>query len=253
MGWMNKIRILVWVSFLLWFIPGPVPEAFSQPAVLIEGIRPGQPLESAEMARILESHLQKMIRNPNRKVAIGEFRGFEQVIVPRENFSCQVQVTEKAIQGGNISGMMVFFAGGQEIRKIRFSARVDIYADVIVPRHFLKKHHEIQADDIQIANKNIAALPQDVVTQEKEVLGKRTTLSINNQEALRLSMLEPPPLVNKGDRVILLIENDQFKITAVGEVKEVGRKGDRIKLVNLSSKKEVYGRVLDANTVQVDF
>jgi len=253
MGWMNKIRIWVGVSFLLWFIPGPVPEAFSQPAVLIEGIRPGQPLESAEMARILESHLQKMIRNPNRKVAIGEFRGFEQVIVPRENFSCQVQVTEKAIQGGNISGMMVFFAGGQEIRKIRFSARVDIYADVIVPRHFLKKHHEIQADDIQIANKNIAALPQDVVTQEKEVLGKRTTLSINNQEALRLSMLELPPLVNKGDRVILLVENDQFKITSVGEVKEVGRKGDRIKLVNLSSKKEVYGRVLDANTVQVDF
>jgi len=250
---MNKIRIWVWVSFLLWFIPGPVPEAFSQPAVLIEGIRPGQPLESAEMARILESHLQKMIRNPNRKVAIGEFRGFEQVIVPRENFSCQVQVTEKAIQGGNISGMMVFFAGGQEIRKIRFSARIDIYADVIVPRHFLKKHHEIQADDIQIANKNIAALPQDVVTQEKEVLGKRTTLSINNQEALRLSMLELPPLVNKGDRVILLVENDQFKITSVGEVKEVGRKGDRIKLVNLSSKKEVYGRVLDANTVQVDF
>jgi len=250
---MNKIRILVWVSFLLWFISGPGPEAFSQPAVLIEGIRPGQPLESAEMARILESHLQKMIRNPNRKVTIGEFRGYEQVIVPREDFSCLVQVTEKAIQGGNISGMMVFFARGQEIRKIRFSARVDIYADIIVPRHFLKKHHEIQAEDIQIVNKNIAALPQDVVTQEKEVLGKRTTLSINPQEALRLSMLELPPLVNKGDRVILLIENEQFKITSVGEVKEVGRKGDRIKLVNLSSKKEVYGRVLDANTVQVDF
>src|SRR3972149_9079676 len=114
MGWMNKIRILVWVSFLLWFISGPGPEAFSQPAVLIEGIRPGQPLESAEMARILESHLQKMILNPNRKVTIGEFRGYEQVIVPREDFSCLVQVTEKAIQGGNISGMMVFFARGQE-------------------------------------------------------------------------------------------------------------------------------------------
>jgi len=250
---MNKIRIWVGVSFLLCLISGPVPEAFSQPAVLIEGIRPGQPLESAEMAGILENHLHKMIRNPNRKVAIREFRGYEQVIVPRENFSCQVQVTEKAIQGGSISGMMVFFSRGQEIRKIRFSARVEIYADVIIARHFLKKHHEIQADDIQIANKNIAALSQDVITEEKEVLGKRTTLAVNNQEALRLSMLELPPMVNKGDRVILLIENHQFKITAAGEVREVGRKGDRIKLVNLSSKKEVYGKVLDANTVQVDF
>jgi len=250
---MNKVRVFVGFLLLVWFIFGPAPGAFSQPAVPIEGIRPGQSLESAEMARILENHFQKMIQNPSRKVAVGEFRGYEQVIVPRESFSCQVLVPEKAIQGGNIAGMMVFFANGREIKKIRFSARVDIYADVLVPRHFLQKHHEIRADDIQIANKNIAVLPQDVITEVKEILGKRTTLSINSQEVLRLSLLEPPPLVNKGDRVILLIENDQFKITALGEVKEVGRKGDRIKLVNLSSNKEVYGRVLDANTVQVDF
>jgi flagella basal body P-ring formation protein FlgA len=250
---MNKIRMFVWFSLSLWFISGPIPEAFSQPAVLIEGIRPGQPLEPGEMGRILENHLQKMIQNPNRKVTIGDFRNYEKVIVPREKFSCQVLVPEKAIQGGNIAGMMVFFAKGQEIRKIRISARVDIYADVIVARHFLKRYQEIQAGDIQIANKNIAVLPQDFVTGENEVLGKRTTLSVNNQEVLRLSMLETPPLVNKGDRVMLLIENDQFKITALGEVKEVGRKGDRIKLVNLSSKREVYGTVLDATTVKVDF
>jgi len=250
---MNKIRMFVGFLLPLWFILGPVPGVFSQPATRIEGIRPGQPLESAEMARILENHFQKIIQNPGRKVAIGEFRGYEQVIVPRGSFSCEVLVPERALQGGNIAGMMVFFANGREIKKIRFSARVDIYADVLVAGHFLKKHHEIQADDIQIANKNIAVLPPDVITGEKEALGKRTTLSINNQEVLRLSLLEPPPVVNKGDRVILLIENDQFKITAVGEVKEIGRKGDRIKLVNLSSKKEVYGRVLDANTVQVEF
>ena len=250
---MNKLKIFVSFFLLLWFIFGPMPEAASQPAVLIEGIRPGQALEPAEMARILENHLLKMIQNPNRKVTIAEFRNYDKVIVPRENLSCQVLVPEKAIQGGNISGMMVFFAKGQEIKKIRISARVEIYADVIVARHFLKKHQELQAVDIQTANKNIAVLPPDFVTEEKEVLGKRITLSVNNQEVLRLSMLETPPLVNKGDVVVLQIENDQFKITALGEVKETGRKGDRIKLVNLSSKREVYGTVLDATTVKVDF
>ena len=250
---MNKLKIFVSFFPLLWFIFGPMSEAASQPAVLIDGIRPGQALEPAEMARILENHLLKMIQNPNRKVTIAEFRNYDKLIVPRENLSCQVLLPEKAIQGGNISGMMVFFAKGQEIKKIRISARVDIYADVIVARHFLKKHQELQAVDIQTANKNIAVLPPDFVTEEKEVLGKRITLSVNNQEVLRLSMLEIPPLVSKGDIVVLQIENDHFKITALGEVKEIGRKGDRIKLVNLSSKREVYGRVLDATTVKVDF
>jgi len=87
----------------------------------------------------------------------------------------------------------------------------------------------------------------------KEVIGRRATLSINSHEVLRLSMVEIPPLLNRGDQVTLLIENDHFRITALGEAKEGGRKGDRIKLVNLMSKKEVYGKVLDARTVRVDF
>jgi len=250
---MKKIKIFAVFFFPLWFISGPIPEAISQPVVLSEGFRPGQPLEPGEMARILENHLQKLIQNPNRKVTIGEFRNYDRVIVPGEILSCQVLVPEKAIQGGNISGMMVFFAKGQEIKKIRISARVDIYADVIVARHFLKRYQEIQLGDIQIANKNIAVLPPDFITEEKEILGKRTTLSVNNQEVLRLSMLETLPLVNRGDIVVIQIENDQFKITALGEVKEIGRKGERIKLINLSSKREVYGIVLDATTVRVDF
>ena len=59
--------------------------------------------------------------------------------------------------------------------------------------------------------------------------------------------------IRKGDRVILLAENHLFKITTLGETKEEGRKGERIKLINLSSKKEVYGRVINSNTVQIDF
>jgi flagella basal body P-ring formation protein FlgA len=66
-------------------------------------------------------------------------------------------------------------------------------------------------------------------------------------------MLEVPPMVRKGDRVTLVVENTHFRITCVGEVKEEGRAGDRIKVTNISSKREVYGRVLDRYTVLVDF
>ena len=145
---MNKLECSSGFSFLLWFDLWSGTGGL-QPAgrTRIEGIRPGQPLESAEMARILENHFQKMIQNPSRKVAIGEFRGYEQVIVPRENFSCQVQVTEKAIQGGNIAGMMVFFcqwAGDQKNQIQRPGGYLCRCHDC--PGTFLKKHHEIQAE-----------------------------------------------------------------------------------------------------------
>jgi flagella basal body P-ring formation protein FlgA len=87
----------------------------------------------------------------------------------------------------------------------------------------------------------------------EEVRGKRMTLSVNGQEILRQGMVEVSPFVKKGDRVILLIENPSFKITTLGETQEEGREGERIKVVNISTKKETYGRVLDAQTVQIDF
>jgi flagella basal body P-ring formation protein FlgA len=111
----------------------------------------------------------------------------------------------------------------------------------------------IEAKDLYLTNRNIALFHPDVVTEMTEVLGKRTTLSINNNEILRAGMVEVPPTIKKGDRVILLIENPHIKITTFGESKEEGRRGDRVKLINLSSRKEVYGKVLDANTVRIDF
>jgi flagella basal body P-ring formation protein FlgA len=92
-----------------------------------------------------------------------------------------------------------------------------------------------------------------VVTDFEEVVGKRTTLTMNSQEVFRKNMVERSPLVKKGDRITLIVENSHFRITSVGEVQEEGGKGERIRLLNVSSKREVYGRVLDANTAQVDY
>ena len=148
---------------------------------------------------------------------------------------------------------LILLADGQKVQEARFNARLEIYADVVVAKNYLPRHQIVEEKDVQVINKNITMQPPDVVTDLKDVLGKRTTLSINNQETLRRSMVEVPPLVKKGDRVILLVERDHFRITAQGEVREDGREGDRIRVVNTSSKKEVYGRVLDAQTVEVDF
>jgi hypothetical protein len=50
---------------------------------------------------------------------------------------------------------------------------------------------------------------------------------------------------------MLLVENIIQITTSVSEGR--GKRGDRIRLVNLSSKKEVYGKVMNTSTVQIDF
>ncbi len=207
----------------------------------------------AEITRILESHLLQM--NPDGRVRfeVKEPRVYEKIVLPAGQISCEVSVPEGALRGGYVAATLRLLSQGEEIKRLRVTARVDVYADVVVARQYLKKHHEIREADLQILNRNISLLPPDVVTEAKDIVGKRATFSINSNEVLRTGMVEEPPLVRKGDRVILMVESPFFRITAMGESKEEGRRGERVKLLNLSSKKEVYGRVLDSKTVAVDF
>jgi flagella basal body P-ring formation protein FlgA len=70
---------------------------------------------------------------------------------------------------------------------------------------------------------------------------------------LRANLVEMPPLVKRGDVVVIVAETKGLKITALGQVKKKGAMGDRIPVVNFESQKVLYARVMDANTVKVDF
>jgi flagella basal body P-ring formation protein FlgA len=53
--------------------------------------------------------------------------------------------------------------------------------------------------------------------------------------------------------VMIVAETQGLKISALGQVKKKGALGDRIPVINFESKKVLYARVVDANTVKVDF
>jgi flagella basal body P-ring formation protein FlgA len=219
----------------------------------IEVTRPGRSMERAELIQILEGHFQKALGDERKTVKIREIQGIDPIMVPPGDFSWEVKAPVQFSQGGHIPVSLILWAERQKVREVRAQARLEVFAEVVVARNSLRRHQIVEEKDVHLLNRNITQQPADVATDLGEVLGKRVTLSVNAQEVLRRSMVEVPPLVKKGDRVTLVVENVHFKITCMGEVKEEGRAGDRIKVANISSKREVYGRVLDSQTVLVDF
>jgi flagella basal body P-ring formation protein FlgA len=216
-------------------------------------VREGRILEKQEVMQLLQDHLARVYDRGNRTARVREIQGYDQVIIPPGQLACEVKVFGDIYKGGSIPVSMILRVDKQEVKELRFRAQVEIEADVVIARNYLPRHKIIEEKDIQLVRKNITHLPHDVMRSLAEVLGKRTTLSLNGQEMVRRSMIEFPPLVRKGDRVVLLIDNDHFRITSLGEAKEDGRRGDRVKLINISSKKEVSGLVLDAQTIRVDY
>ncbi|MCD6272106.1 MAG: flagellar basal body P-ring formation protein FlgA, partial [Deltaproteobacteria bacterium] len=83
--------------------------------------------------------------------------------------------------------------------------------------------------------------------------GRRTRRSIDPATVLRTDLVELPPIVKRGDIVTIVAEAGGMRITALGKIKKKGHKGERLKVINLNSKKEIYARVVDSSTVRVTF
>jgi flagellar basal body P-ring formation protein FlgA len=215
-------------------------------------VREGRLLGAEEIGRIIEGHIRKNLPGENIQVAVREIRNFEEVTLPSEARSCKVWISEPPRKGGWVQANLVFVGNGKELRRMTVNALVDLYQKVVVAERYLKRHQEIQSEDLRVMPLNIQQLPADAVTNPQEVLGKRLIVNLNGREPIRSSLLEIPPLVKKGDVVTIIVERNSLRISCLGEIKEAGRKGDRVKLVNLGSKKELFGRVVDAGTVQVD-
>ena len=132
-------------------------------------------------------------------------------------------------------------------------ATIEILGPVVVARRPLGRHKPITEDDIELQTMDLSDLPDGVISDPEAVLGKRTRRAIGSRTPLRADLIELPPLVKRGDLVVIIAETSGLKITTLGQVKKRGRLGERIPVVNMDSKKILYARVIDSNTVKVDF
>lgn len=216
-------------------------------------LQDGHLVEAERVMGILEDFLKNNLEKQNRSVKVSEIRGFKKFSLPAGHLSWEIKVPERFFQGGNLPVSITFYLNGRKAQEVYFQAQIEIYAWVVVTKNYLPKHQVIKESDVHLVYRNINKYPADVLSEIKEVIGKRTSLHINAWEVLRKSMVEVPPVVKRGDLVTLLAENEGFRITTMGEVKEEGRQGEIVKVLNISSRKEIFGRVLDGQTVQVDF
>ncbi|MFZ0243746.1 MAG: flagellar basal body P-ring formation chaperone FlgA [Desulfobacterales bacterium] len=148
---------------------------------------------------------------------------------------------------------VVFEVAGRFEKTIRATARIEALAPVVVAARPIGRLKPIDSDDLKLEKMNLAELPDSVMTDADEIIGMRARRNIDAGDILRPDLIEMPPLVKRGDMVMIVAESRGIKVTATGEVKGDGLRGERVKVVNLDSNKRFSARVVDKKTVMVDF
>jgi flagella basal body P-ring formation protein FlgA len=148
---------------------------------------------------------------------------------------------------------IVFDVDGRFQKTIRATARIEALAPVVAAARPIGRLKPITSDDLKMEKMDLAELPAGVMTEVDDIIGKRARRNIDAGDILRPDLIEMPPLVKRGDMVVIVAESEGFKVTATGEAKSDGLRGEQVKVVNLDSNKRFSARVVDKKTVRVDF
>ena len=207
-----------------------------------------------DINRVVSDFIYANIPWDREKVKIRTIRVRDSVILPKGKVTYSVEPLKNTDFKGSVPLPLHFKVNGSFQKRILVTADIEVLAEVVVTKRPLRRNRRITEDDIEIREKNLAELPSNIILDCEEVLGKRAKRNIDANRVLRSGLIEFPPLVKRGDVVQLIAESGGLRITTLGMVKQrEGRRGERIKIENIDSKKSLYGLVLDAKTVRVDF
>ena len=82
-------------------------------------------------------------------------------------------------------------------------------------------------------------------------VGKRLTRNIPSRFPVTEDVLGEPYTLRQGMRITIRYQSGPLRVLAMGIAKEDGAVGASIRVTNLDSKKDLWARVVDDETVQV--
>lgn len=142
------------------------------------------------------------------------------------------------------------FVNGRLYRTVSFTARIKVYDSVVVASHDLRIEIPVTAEDFHIAEVAIDGR-NEYVKDVSEVVGLVPHRYIRGGSPVTKGYFQQPVVVNAGQRVNIIFNQNGIKVSAKGIIMTRARVGALVKVRNETSGKILTARVIDANTVEV--
>lgn len=160
----------------------------------------------------------------------------------------EVIVVEKAPPGRTVFRLR--FEDGSTMKA---TARVSAFDRVVKTRRPFRKGHNLGRADVYETLMDVRRIPRGALKSFRSVVGKKLTRSVIANMPVVDRMVSDSAVVKRGQKVVLVLRSEGFKIEVTGEMKSNSRVGSYVKAVNPVSKKVITGLLVDESTVEVEF
>ncbi len=131
------------------------------------------------------------------------------------------------------------------------SAMVSLNSDVVVAAHNLARGTTLSATDLTLEKRDIARLRSNYFDNPAQAIGKRLKRNLQRGQVLDAIYIVTPKTIRKGNKVIILASSSKVQVRMPGKALSNGVTGERIKVQNIYSKKELEAIVVSPGVVKV--
>ncbi len=128
---------------------------------------------------------------------------------------------------------------------------VSLVMDVIVAAHNLTRGTVLSSSHLMLEKKDVARLRGSFFKQPAEAIGKVLKRNLQQGQVLHSQHTVTQKTVKKGSKVIILAHSNKIEVRMPGKALSNGATGERIKVRNIHSKKEIEATVVSPGVVRV--
>lgn len=129
---------------------------------------------------------------------------------------------------------------------------ISIFKNVLVAAHLLEKGDILTATDTKLIRHDLSDLSYGYLLSKSSGIGKKVKRRVLAGSVLTPNMLKKPQLIARGQKVAILAKSGQMEVRMMGKALDNGAMGDRIKVLNLKSRRKLEGVVISSATVKVE-
>ncbi|TAL69239.1 MAG: flagellar basal body P-ring formation protein FlgA [Bacteroidetes bacterium] len=157
---------------------------------------------------------------------------------------------EKSLRGNCFIGVE-FNRNGFLVKRLQIPARIKLFQDVPVAVKTLFRGTVIQSEDIKIEKKDITNYHSSDIISPEEIIGKKVRNNVPADGVIVRLSIENDKVINRGDKVKIVVESGAIKISASGEALQDGATGDMIFVKREGTQSKLQGKVAADGTVVI--
>lgn len=183
--------------------------------------------------------------------------GYKSIVLPQPYSVPQGRIDHQVIPAkpgviGSRRLTLVTRVDGQTVSNKSIRIELEAVAEIAVMTSALRRGAILSATDIEMRYQDISKFKEPIFDQT-EIVGKRLKRSVRLGDPLQTHQIEFPPVIKRGERVVIQAVSKGLSLSAAGEARQDGRSGEAIRVINSSSRKEVLCQVVAPGLVRVEF